>query len=170
MKTQKQESSLLMASQNILTSRLAFFREILWHHTFCHCSGLCATSNLEHREKELGFTLYRRRSTRHSSITVTDLDFADDLALISEEIYQAQMVLKRLEDEAENVGLFCNAKKTEAQIFNHSGQVEIKAKSGEILKNVENFKYLGAWKLKALKKTLTSEKPFLGVHATNYGR
>ena len=99
----------------------------------------------EHKEEELGFTLYRRRSTRHPSITVTDLDFADDLALISEEIYQAQMVLKRLEDEAENVRLFCNAKKTEAQIFNHSGQVEIKAKIGKILKNVENFKYLGAW-------------------------
>ena len=68
------------------------------------------------------------------------------------------MVLKRLEDEAENVGLFCNAKKTEPQIFNHSGQVEIKAKSGEILKNVENFKYLGAW-TESTEKDVNVRKP-----------
>ena len=64
------------------------------------------------KEKELGFTLQRKRSRRTPAITVTDLDFADDLALLSEEIDQAQKVLHRLETEAENVGLHCNAKKT----------------------------------------------------------
>ena len=100
---------------------------------------LCQT--YEYREKEVGFTLYRRRSTRHPPITITDLDFTDKLALISEKIEQAQMVKKmkmKIEDEAENVGLIGNTKKAEAQIFNHSSQVEIKAKSGEIYKNAEN--------------------------------
>ena len=97
------------------------------------------------KEKELGFTLQRQRSRRIPAVTVTDLDFADDLALISEEIEQAQEVLHRLETEAENVGLYCNAKKTEVQVFNQTEPVIIKAKNGETLKVVNNFKYLGAW-------------------------
>ena len=97
------------------------------------------------REKELGFQLQRQRSRRVPAVVITDLDFADDLALLSEEIEQAQEVLLRLETEAEKVGLFCNAKKTEVQAFNQDDPVEIKAKNGETLKVVQNFKYLGAW-------------------------
>ena len=93
----------------------------------------------------LGFTLQRQRSRRVPAILVTDLDFADDLALISEEKEQAQDVLHRLEKEAENVGLYCNAKKTEVQAFNQTDSVKIQAKNGETLKVVDNFKYLGAW-------------------------
>ena len=43
------------------------------------------------------------------------------------------------------MGLYCNAKKTEIQAFNQERPVEVKAKTGETLKAVENFKYLGAW-------------------------
>ena len=99
------------------------------------------------KEKELGFTLQRQRSRRIPAVTVTDLDFADDLALISEEIEQAQEVLHRLETEAENVGLYCNAKTTEGQVFNQTEPVVIKSKNGDTLNVVNNFKYLGAWKL-----------------------
>jgi ribosomal protein S18 len=81
------------------------------------------------KEEELGFTLQRKRSRRTPAITVTDLDFADDLALLSEEIDQAQKVLHRLETEAENVGLHCNAKKTEVQAFNQIEPVRITAKN-----------------------------------------
>ena len=97
------------------------------------------------REKELGFQLYRQRSRRVPAVTVTDLDFADDLALLTEEMEQAQEILLRLENEAEKVGLMCNAKKTEVQAFNQDRPVSIQAKNGETLKVVENFKYLGAW-------------------------
>ena len=67
------------------------------------------------KEEELGFKLERQWSRRKPAVVVTDLDFADDLALLTEEIEQAQEVLLRLETEAEKVGLFCNAKKTEIQ-------------------------------------------------------
>ena len=69
------------------------------------------------RENELGFKLQRQRSRRKPAVIVTDLDFADDLALLTEEIEQAQEVLLRLETEAENVGLYCNAKKKEIYMF-----------------------------------------------------
>ena len=97
------------------------------------------------REEELGFQLYRQRSRRFPAVSVTDLDFADDLALITEEMEQAQEVILKLEEEAEKVGLVCNAKKTEVQTFNQGGSVVIHAKNGETLKEVNNFKYLGAW-------------------------
>ena len=104
---------------------------------------MCKT--YENHEIELGFKLQRRRSTRHPDVTVTDLDFADDLALITEEIEQGQEVLNRLETEAEGVGLLCNAKKTEVQVINQTPPVIITSKSGDQLKVVDNFKYLGSW-------------------------
>ena len=38
------------------------------------------------REEELGFKLDRRRSRRHNPLILTDTDFADDIATVSEEI------------------------------------------------------------------------------------
>ena len=76
---------------------------------------------------------------------MTDLDFADDLALLVEEMKQAQEVLTRLEVEAGKVGLVCNADKTKLQIFNQDDPITVKALSGEKIKIVENFKYLGSW-------------------------
>ena len=78
------------------------------------------------KETELGFQLQRQTSRRNPAITITDLDFADDLPLLTEEIRQAQEVLRRPEDEAEKVGLYCNAKKTELQTFNHDEPVDVK--------------------------------------------
>ena len=42
------------------------------------------------REVELGLTIKPRRSRRHPAEVETDLDFADDIALLSNEISQAQ--------------------------------------------------------------------------------
>ena len=97
------------------------------------------------KEEDLGFKLHRRRSRRNPAVCITDLDFADDLALLTEEMEQAQEVLTRMETEAAKVGLKCNARKTELQIFNQTEPVQIKTLSGEEIKIVNNFKYLGAW-------------------------
>ena len=93
----------------------------------------------------LGLEIQQKKSRRHKAIRITDLDYADDLALISEQTEQAQESLHCLETEAEIVGLYCNSKKTEVQHFNQDIPVHITAKNGEILKNVDNFKYLGSW-------------------------
>ena len=42
------------------------------------------------REEELGFTLERRQSSRKPASCITDLDFVDDLVLLSNEIEQRQ--------------------------------------------------------------------------------
>ena len=41
-----------------------------------------------------------------------DLDFADDIALLSEEIWQAQELMKRVKTESLSIGLKASAKKT----------------------------------------------------------
>ena len=105
-----------------------------------HCI-LC----LPAEEEELGFHLQKRQSRRVPPTIVTDLDFADDLALITEETEQAQEVLTRLEQEAGKVGLHCNAKKTEIQTFNHDTPIIVNSSDGTKLKIIENFKYLGSW-------------------------
>ena len=56
------------------------------------------------REEELGFKLDRRRSRRQHPVVLTDTDFADDIAIITEEIEKAQELLT-------SNGLHLNVKK-----------------------------------------------------------
>ena len=100
---------------------------------------------LEGREEELGFKLERTRIKINPPVIVTDTDFADDIALLSEEIAQAQEMLERVEKEAAKSGLHLNAKKTEAMLFNHEVPTPIKSRSGDTIKQVDNYKYLGGW-------------------------
>ena len=49
--------------------------------------------DIEGKEEDLGFQLSKRQSRRVGPEIVTDFDFADDIALLSEELYQAQELL-----------------------------------------------------------------------------
>lgn len=98
------------------------------------------------REGEFGFTLHQRKSRRCPAVNITDLDFADDIALLSNEIYQAQQLLRELENEAAKVGLHVNAKKTEFMAYNQDLPINvILSINGGDIKQVETFKYLGGW-------------------------
>ena len=97
------------------------------------------------REAELGFTITPRRSRRFPKVTLTDLDFADDICLLSNEIQQAQELLTRVESECGKVGLTLNAKKTEFITFNTSAHLPLTTNKGSALKEVRDFKYLGSW-------------------------
>ena len=76
--------------------------------------------------------LQKRQSQRVPPTIVTDLDFADDRALITQETEQAQEVLTRLEQEAGKVGLHCNAKKTEIQAFNDDTPIIVNSRDDEV--------------------------------------
>ena len=94
--------------------------------------------------QETGFTLNPRRSSRHPAATITDADFADDIALLSDTIEKAQLLLLRVEIAAESIGLHVNEKKTEYISYNQY-ESEIITLTGKQLKCVEDFKYLGSW-------------------------
>jgi len=99
-----------------------------------------ATSNAH----QTGFTLQPRRSTRYPEVTITDADFADDIALCSDSYVKAQLLLERVEKAANDIGLHINEKKTEYIAYNlEEGIVE--AINGHALKRVLDFKYLGSW-------------------------
>ena len=68
---------------------------------------------INRREEELGFTIQSRQSRRVSPVSIADLDFADDIALISDTVEQAQ-------DQCGKLGLTLNSKKTVVVPFNIS--------------------------------------------------
>ena len=93
--------------------------------------------------EQLGFKITPRKSRRHPVIKVTDMLFADDVPLFSWEIDQAQKHLSNVQTEAVKIGLHINVKKTEFMAYNQPGDITIQTTSGELLKKVQNFKYLG---------------------------
>jgi len=57
------------------------------------------------KKEQLGFTVIPRKSRRVDPTMKTDFDFADDIALVSNLVEQAQEMLHRVEAECRNVGL-----------------------------------------------------------------
>jgi len=100
---------------------------------------------LDGREDQLGFKLQKRRSRRIAAKVITDMDFADDIALVSEGIAQAQEMLALVEESAKSVGLVMNAGKTKYMKYNINDEVNIKALDGSEIERVDDFKYLGSW-------------------------
>ncbi|RUS79972.1 hypothetical protein EGW08_012273 [Elysia chlorotica] len=75
--------------------------------------------------------------------TLEDLDFADDLALLSHTHNHMQEKTARLSNFAKQVGLKINKKKTEVMMLNISNQSPIEV-NGENLPTTEEFTYLGS--------------------------
>ena len=96
-------------------------------------------------EEELGFTLTPRRSRRHPTVSLADLDFADNISLLSNQIEQAQELLIRVERSCMKVGLGLNAKKTKFLAYNIEGNLSLRTDNGDDLERQDDFKYLGSW-------------------------
>ena len=94
--------------------------------------------------KDFGLTLQQRRSSRHPAVKLTDADFADDLALLTDTTAEAQEFLLCLEEAAHSVGLHLNESKTKYISVNCPDTV-IRAASGKEIDKVEDFVYLGSW-------------------------
>ena len=92
--------------------------------------------------KDKGLTLKKAKSRRYPAQTITDADYADDLALLADTPAQAEMLLHYLEKAARNIGLYVNSDKTEYMCFGPNG--DISTLDGKRLKVVDNFTYLGS--------------------------
>ena len=91
--------------------------------------------------RENGFELTKRRSKRYPAKTITDADYADDLALLANTPNQAETLLHSLERASAGIGLHVNAHKTEYMCYNQTGNIVIL--DGASLKLVDKFTYLG---------------------------
>ena len=106
----------------------------------------CMLQAVKGDEEQLGITIERRKSRRVGPKVITDVDFADDIALLSESIKSATELLHRVEMAAANIGLFINVGKTKVMTLNMGDQAgDLPSRSGETIENVEDFVYLGSW-------------------------
>ena len=97
------------------------------------------------KEERLGFTISPRRCHRVGPINITDLNFADDIVLLSDTAAQAQELLNNVKNAALCVGLHMNAKKTQFTVYNQPTRVEIHTVEGSCSEEVNDFEYLGSW-------------------------
>ena len=92
--------------------------------------------------RENGFELMKKRSRRYPATTITDADYADDIAILAITPDQTETLLHSLELAAAGIGLYVNAHKTEHMCYNQTG--DISTLEGTPLKLVDKFTYLGS--------------------------
>ena len=92
--------------------------------------------------RENGFELTKKRSRRYPPTTITDADYADDIAILANTPDQAETLLHSLERAATSIGLYVNAHKTEYMCYNQTG--DISTLEGTPLKLVDKFTYPGS--------------------------
>ena len=95
---------------------------------------------------DAGFTIRPARSRRVKGVKLVDADFADDIALTTDTLSEAQSLLDSLETAARSIGLMLNDDKTKFMAINipcENGALT--TSTGKSLKKVDDFKYLGAW-------------------------
>ena len=102
-------------------------------------------------DASLGFCIRKRVGTRSRctapALYLTDLDFADDIAVLSSTAVNMQTMILSIEHWALKVGLKINGPKTEFMVSGHcdplAPPVSFHLSSGLELKRVLDFKYLG---------------------------
>ena len=114
-------------------------------HTFpialFHLSRLRARTSMD-KIKENGFELTKKSSRRYPAKTITDADYADDIAILANAPTQAEILLHNLERSAAGIGLHVNAQKMEYMCFNQTGNIY--TLNGSSLKLVDKFTYQGS--------------------------
>ena len=92
--------------------------------------------------RENGFELTKKRSRRYPAKTITDTDYADDIALVANTLNQAETLLHSLERAAAGIGLHANAHKTEYMCYKQTGYIS--TLDGTSQKLVDKYTYLGS--------------------------
>ena len=93
-----------------------------------------------------GLTLHPQKSKRKPAEKLSDLDFADDIALLSDSLADAQAMLNRVEQSCQAVGLHLNSTKTKFMHINPKANPgQLKSSKNEPIDLVSDFKYLGGY-------------------------
>ncbi|MCP4494507.1 MAG: reverse transcriptase family protein, partial [Gammaproteobacteria bacterium] len=109
------------------------------------------TITFEDVDEVPGFTIKPARSRRVKAEKLADTEFADDVALITNTIKEAQSLLDSLESAAKTVGLQINESKTKYLAINTHHQdedhpaIHSSNDDGDGIELVDDFVYLGAW-------------------------
>ena len=132
--TSLMSSSLLLQQCPACLVRLTWIVFVIggrWPYSWC-LVGCCCQD----------FELTKKRSRRYPATTITNADYADDIAILANTPDQAETLLHSLERAAASIGLYVNAHKTEYMCNNQTG--DISTLEGTPLKLVDKFTYLGS--------------------------
>ena len=110
-------------------------------HLFIICLDYVLRTSID-KIRENGFELTKKRSRRYPAKTITDADYADDIALLANTPNQAKTLLHSLKRAAAGIGLHVNAHKAKYMCYNQTG--DISTPDGTSLKLVDKFTYLGS--------------------------
>ena len=110
------------------------------YFSLCECVSLDFCVSID-KIKENGFEPTKKRSRRYPAKTITDADYADDIAILANTPYQAETLLHSFEQAALGIGLHVNTHKTEYMSFDQFG--DISTLDGSSLKLVDKHTYLG---------------------------
>ena len=94
--------------------------------------------SIDGREEELGVT-FKNRSRRGKPELITNLDFVDDIALLSDQTKQAHELLNRVEKELKKIAVDFNTKKTKFMAYNLEEELELKLFDGTKLKELNDI-------------------------------
>ena len=112
-------------------------------YLFAVVIAYCMRQAIGDDAEQLGLTLERRKNRRAGPKIITDVDFADDIAPISEDMDKANEFLLRVESAAASVGLHINEGKTKVMTLNMEDRFsDLQSRSGEAIENVDDFIYL----------------------------
>ena len=111
--------------------------EALAPYLFIICLDYVLRTSID-KIRENGFELTKKRSRRYPATTITDADYADDIALLANTPNQAETLLHSLERAAAGIGLH----KTEDMCYNQTGDISTLDRTN--LKLVDKFIYLGS--------------------------
>ena len=76
-----------------------------------------------------GLTLTERKSSRYPAFTITDVDYADDIAITTNNVKEANILLNSLEKTEKEIGLHINVAKTEYMAYNQNSTDMIKTQN-----------------------------------------
>ena len=116
-------------------------RDTLAPYVFIICLDYVLRTSID-KIRENGFELTKKRSRRYPAKTITDADYANDIALLTNTPHQAETLLHRLEQAIESIGLHVNVHKTEYMCYDQTG--DISTLDGTSPKLVDKFTCLGS--------------------------
>ena len=115
--------------------------DMLASYLFIICLDYVLRTSIEKSER-MASSWRRKEAEGTPQKTITDADYADDIAILANTPGQAETLLYSLERAATGIGLYVNAHKTEYMCYNHTG--DISTLDGTLLKLVDKFTYIGS--------------------------
>ena len=98
--------------------------DTLAQYLFIICLDYVLRTSID-KIRENGFELEKKRSRRYPTKTITDADYADDIALLANTPNRAETLLHSLERTVADIGLHVNAHKTEYMCYSQTGDISL---------------------------------------------